>query len=61
MKASLKLWHRRFLTPLEKIMVIKSLILPKITHLLMALPDPELNILNNINGMLFDFLWGGPR
>ena len=50
MKTSLKLWRRRFLTPLGKITVIKSLTLPKIT-LLMALSDPEQNILNNINGM----------
>ena len=56
MKTSLKLWRRRFLTPLGKITVIKSL---KITHLLMALPDPEQNILNNINAMFFDFLWNG--
>ena len=59
MKASLKLWRRRFLTPLGKIKVVKSLILPKIIHLLMALQDPELNILNNINGLFFDFLWNG--
>ena len=25
----------------------------------MALPDPEQNILNNINAMFFDFLWNG--
>ena len=25
----------------------------------MALPDPEQNILNIINGMFFDFLWNG--
>ena len=62
MKTSLKLWRRRFLTPLGKITVIKSLILPKITHLLMALPDPEQNILNNINGCFLTFSGtGGPR
>ena len=63
MKTSLKLWLRRLLTPLGKMTVIKSLILPKITHLLMALPDPEQNILNNINGMYFFTFYGtgGPR
>lgn len=59
MKASLKQWRRRFLTPLGKITVIKSLILPKITHLLMALPDPEPNILNSINEIFFEFIWNG--
>lgn len=59
MKNSLKVWCRRFLTPLGKITVVKTLILPKITHLLMSLPDPEPKILNNINGMFFEFIWNG--
>ena len=58
-KNSIKHWQRRFLTPLGKIIVIKSLLLPKITHLLIALPNPDLNILNEINDVLYDFLWNG--
>ena len=58
-KNSIKHWQRRFLTPLGKITVIKSLLLPKITHLLIALPNPDLNILNEINDVLYDFLWNG--
>lgn len=59
LKNFVKLWRRRFLTPLGKITVIKSLMLPKITHLLMALPNPKSEILDYINGILFDFLWQG--
>ena len=35
-KNLIKIWQRRYLTPLGKITVIKTLILPKITHLLIG-------------------------
>ena len=31
--------------------------MPKLTHLLIALPYPDTETLNNINGIIFDFLW----
>ena len=58
-KNSIKMWRRRFLTPLGKITVIKSLLLPKITHLLIALPNPDTETLNIISGIFYDFLWNG--
>lgn len=58
-KNSIKMWHGRFLTPLGKITVIKSLLLPKITHLLIALPNPDSETLNILNDILYDFLWNG--
>ena len=58
-KNSIKMWRRRFLTPLGKITVIKSLLLPKITHLLIALPNPDSETLNILNGIFYDFLWNG--
>ena len=51
------MWRRRFLTPLRNVTVIKSLLLPKLTHLLIALPNHDTQTLNNINGIFFDFLW----
>lgn len=56
---SLKLWRRRFLTTLGKITVIKSLLLPKITHLLIALPNSKSEILDNINSIFYEYLWNG--
>ena len=56
---SIKMWRRRFLTPLGKITVIKSLLLPKITHLLISLPNPDTEILNIISSIFYDFLWTG--
>ena len=58
-KNSIKMWRRRFLTPFGKINVIKSLLLPKITHLLISLPNPDTEILNIIGGISYDFLWTG--
>ena len=58
-KNSIKMWRRRFLTPLGKITVIKSLSLPKITHLLISLPNPDTEILNIISSIFYDFLWTG--
>ena len=55
---SIKLWQRRALSPLGKLTVIKSLLLPKITHLLIALPKPEITLLQEINTLFYDFRWG---
>ena len=52
-KNSIKLW------PLGKITVIKSLLLSKITHLLIALPKPGITLLQEINTLFYDFLWKG--
>ena len=51
-------WRYRYLTPLGKITIIKTLILSKFTHLFMTLPTP-VDVLNRINGLLFSFLWDG--
>ena len=53
------MWRRRFLTLLGKTTVIKSLLLPKITHLLISLPNPDTEILNIISSIFYDFLWTG--
>ena len=58
-KNSIKLWQRRALSPLGKITVIKSLLLPKITHLLIVLPKPGITLLQEINTLFYDFLWKG--
>ena len=60
LKNSIKLWQRRALSPFGKITVIKSHLLLKITHLLIALPKPENNtLLQEINTLFYDFLWKG--
>ena len=50
-------WNRRHITPLGKITVIKSLLLSKLVHLFMALPNPSNNCIKKIEQMLYRFLW----
>ena len=55
----LKSWQHRKLTLLGKITVVKSLALPKLIHLLTALPNPNDNWVKEINSMFFSFIWNG--
>lgn len=50
-------WKRRHITPLGKITVIKSLLLAKIVHLFIALPNPSQAFIKKIERMLYGFLW----
>ena len=60
-KEAIKTWHRRHLTLYGKICVIKSLILPKLTHLFSALPNPTSEFMHALNTILFKFVWNGGR
>ena len=51
----IKVWKRRYLTPIGKITVIKTLLLPILNHLFISLPNPEENILKEINRIVYDF------
>ena len=59
MQRELDSWSKRDITPFGKITVIKSLVLSKIVHILIALPSPNINIFKKINDMLYEFLWDG--
>ena len=51
--------ERRHLTPLGKITVIKSLLIPCLNHLLLALLNPSEKLMKEINDILYTFLWEG--
>ena len=55
MKKVLNAWSRRNLTPFGTITVIKSLVVSKITHLLMK----KRGLLKELNKLLYNFLWNG--
>ena len=57
---TIKLWKRRYLTPIGKITVIKTLLLPIFNHLFISLPNPTQTILNKLNNIFYDFLLEGP-
>jgi hypothetical protein len=56
---ALQLWKKRKLTPFGKITVIKSILISKITHLLIALPDPPEQFISAIEREFESFLWEG--
>ena len=43
-KALLKQWNRRILTLIGRVTVIKTLVVPKLNHLFLALPNPKKEI-----------------
>ena len=54
-------WRRRHLTPFGKITVIKSLLISKIVHLFLALPNPTAETLKEMERMFYKFIWDGKR
>ena len=59
-RSLIKLWKRRYLTPLGKITVIKTLLLPMLNHLFISIPNPDEQTIKEINNIFFEFLWDGP-
>jgi exonuclease III len=60
-KKALRYWKKRQLTPLGKIVVLKTLIVSKITHLLINLPDPTYEFLVALDIEFHNFLWDNKR
>ena len=50
-------WSRRILTPIGRITIIKTLIISKLNHLFLSLPNPSEETLNILNTKLFRFIW----
>ena len=58
-KKIINLWNARYLTPLGKVTIIKSLLISKITHVLLSHPTPSTYILNKLNIIFKNFIWKG--
>ena len=54
-------WGNRNITPLGRSIVWKSLILSKLTHILMSLPSPRTSTIKELEDMCIDFIWNGKR
>ena len=53
MQTAIKMWNKRYLTIFGKITVIKTLLLPKFTHLFAALCTPSEDFIKKLNRTLF--------
>lgn len=56
-KKMIKSWCRRNLTVLGRITILKSLIISKLTYLLLCLPNPPETFINTLNTIFFEFIW----
>jgi len=54
-------WKRRQLTPIGRICIVKALLLSKLVHLFIALPNAPPKYIDQLNTMLFEFVWGNKR
>ena len=52
-------WKNRFLTPLGRACVAKTLLLSKLNHLAFILPDINKKLKKKIETKLYDFIWRG--
>ena len=57
-KILFRAWLKRQITPLGRIAVLKSLILSKLVHLWLLLPNPPDTFMNGLQRMCFKFVWG---
>ena len=55
------IWLRRSITPLGRIAIFKSLILSKLVHLWLLLPDPPDTFIEDLQKMIFCFVWNRKR
>ena len=51
------LWNARNLTPYGKIIVLKILLISKITHVLLSLPSTSLELLSRLETIFKHFIW----
>ena len=53
----IKLWEKRSISPIVKITVIKTLLLPIFNNLFLSLSNPHNAVLDLINEIFYNFLW----
>ena len=57
-KTLISIWSFRGLSIYGKVTIIKSFLIPKFVYVCWLLPTPK-EIVNNLNQLLFKFLWKG--
>ena len=55
------LWSKRNLTVLGRVTVVKSLLMSKLTHCVLTIPDPPKHIVDELNNVFFQFHLEGER
>ena len=56
-KKLIRTWSTRKLTPYGKVTIVKSLLLSKITHILLSLPSPNPETFKTLENIFLSFIW----
>ena len=51
------MWSKRNISTIDRITVVKSLMVPKLTHLYMSLPNPNVDLMKEIDTIFFNYIW----
>ena len=54
-------WGCRNITPIGRVTILKSLVLSKITHVLLALPSPDNDTIKILDNLSYNFIWKNKR
>ena len=60
-KRIMKHWEKRNLTPFGRLTVIKTLLIPKLNHLICTIPNPSQSMINSLEKDFYNFLWKSKR
>ena len=54
-------WRHRFLTPIGRLCIAKTLLLSKINHLAFVIPSLSSTMVKKLENLIYNFIWGGVR
>ena len=61
MRNAVRAWGCRNITPIGRVAVLKSLVLSRITHILLSLPSPSKDTIKTIEDICYQFIWKNNR
>ena len=53
-------WRYRFLTPIGRSVVVKTLLLSKLSHIAMVIPSMNKTLIKSLEDKIYNFIWAGP-
>ena len=53
----MKQWSKRNLTHIGRLTVLKTLLISKLNHLIISLPNPSVDQISKLNKIFFEFIW----
>ena len=51
------MWSKRNISTIGRITVVKPLMVPKLTHLYMSPPNPNVDLIKEIDTIFFNYIW----